>query len=164
MVLKTTLEIIYDKHNDWVSIVRSFGCNKDTAEDIVQETYIKLSRIINSGANLMYNDTEINYYYVFRTLRSMFLDLKRKESKAQLVGFEPELDKRFVLQNNDQDIDQIYNEILGDLKKMHWYDRKIFEYIDEGESITGLSKKTDISYYSVYNTYKKVLEALKNKL
>jgi DNA-directed RNA polymerase specialized sigma24 family protein len=162
--LKTTLEIIYDKHNDWVSIVRSFGCNKDTAEDIVQETYIKLSRIINSGANLMYNETEINYYYVFRTLRSMFLDLKRKESKAHLVGFDPELDKRFVLQNNDQDIDKIYNEILGDLKKMHWYDRKIFEYIDEGESITGLSKKTDISYYSVYNTYKKVLETLKNKL
>lgn len=162
--MKTTLEIIYDKHNDWVSIVRSFGCNKDTAEDIVQETYIKLSRIINSGANLMYNETEINYYYVFRTLRSMFLDLKRKESKAHLVGFDPELDKRFVLQNNDQDIDKIYNEILGDLKKMHWYDRKIFEYIDEGESITGLSKKTDISYYSVYNTYKKVLETLKNKL
>jgi DNA-directed RNA polymerase specialized sigma24 family protein len=162
--LKTTLEIIYDKHNDWVSIVRSFGCNKDTAEDIVQETYIKLNRIINSGTDLMYNETEINYYYVFRTLRSMFLDLKRKEGKAQLVGFEPELDKRFVLQNNDQDIDRIYNEILGDLKKMHWYDRKIFEYIDEGESITGLSKKTDISYYSVYNTYKKVLETLKNKL
>jgi DNA-directed RNA polymerase specialized sigma24 family protein len=162
--LKTTLEIIYDKHNDWVSIVRSFGCNKDTAEDIVQESYIKLNRIINSGTNLMYNDTEINYYYVFRTLRSMFLDLKRKEGKAQLVGFEPELDKRYVLQNNDQDIDKIYNEILGDLKKMHWYDRKIFEYIDEGESITGLSKKTDISYYSVYNTYKKVLETLKNKL
>ena len=143
---------------------RSFGCNKDTAEDIVQESYIKLNRIINSGTNLMYNDTEINYYYVFRTLRSMFLDLKRKEGKAQLVGFEPELDKRYVLQNNDQDIDKIYNEILGDLKKMHWYDRKIFEYIDEGESITGLSKKTDISYYSVYNTYKKVLETLKNKL
>lgn len=162
--MKTTLEIIYDKHNDWVSIVRSFGCNKDTAEDIVQETYIKLNRIINSGTDLMYNDTEINYYYVFRTLRSMFLDLKRKEGKAQLVGFEPELDKRYVLQNNDQDIDKIYNEILGDLKKMHWYDRKIFEYIDEGESITGLSKKTDISYYSVYNTYKKVLETLKNKL
>jgi len=164
LVLKTTLEIIYDKHNDWVSIVRSFGCNKDTAEDIVQETYIKLNRIINSGTDLMYNETEINYYYVFRTLRSMFLDLKRKEGKAQLVGFEPELDKRFVLQNNYQDIDRIYNEILGDLKKMHWYDRKIFEYIDEGESITGLSKKTDISYYSVYNTYKKVLETLKNKL
>lgn len=162
--MKTTLEIIYDKHNDWVSIVRSFGCNKDTAEDIVQETYIKLNRIINSGANLMYNDTEINYYYVFRTLRSMFLDLKRKESKAHLIGFDAELDKRFVLQNNDQDIDQIYNEILTDLKKMHWYDRKIFEYIDDGESITGLSKKTDISYYSVYNTYKKVLETLKNKL
>lgn len=162
--MKTTLEIICDKHNDWVNIVRSFGCNRDTAEDIVQESYIKLNRIINSGANIMYNDKEINYYYVFRTLRSMFLDLKRKESRTSLVSFQTDLDKRYVLQGNDQDIDQIYNEILSDLKKMHWYDRKIFEYIDEGESITGLSKKTDISYYSVYNTYKKVLETLKNKL
>ena len=144
--------------------MRSFGCNKDTAEDIVQESYIKLNRIINSGANIMYNDTEINYYYVFRTLRSMFLDLKRKEKRTQLVNFDADLDKRSTIQMNDQDIDAIYNSLLKDLKKMHWYDRKIFEYIDEGESITGLSKKTDISYYSIYNTYKKVLETLKNKL
>ena len=162
--MKTTLEIIYEKHNDWINIVRSFGCNRDTAEDIVQEGYIKLSRIINSGANIMYNDKEINYYYVFRTLRSLFIDLKRKESRTSFVSFQPDLDKRYVEQMNDQDIDLIYNSILEDLKKMHWYDRKIFEYIDEGESITGLSKKTDISYYSIYNTYKKVLETLKNKL
>ena len=162
--MKTILEIIYEKHKDWINIVRSFGCNKDTAEDIVQESYIKLNRIINSGANIMYNDTEINYYYVFRTLRSMFLDLKRKEKRTQLVNFDADLDKRSTIQMNDQDIDAIYNSLLKDLKKMHWYDRKIFEYIDEGESITGLSKKTDISYYSIYNTYKKVLETLKNKL
>ena len=112
----------------------------------------------------MYNDTEINYYYVFRTLRSMFLDLKRKEKRTQLVNFDADLDKRSTIQMNDQDIDAIYNSLLKDLKKMHWYDRKIFEYIDEGESITGLSKKTEISYYSIYNTYKKVLETLKNKL
>ena len=162
--MKTTLEIIYEKHNDWINIVRSFGCNRDTAEDIVQEGYIKLSRIINSGANIMYNDKEINYYYVFRTLRSLFIDLKRKESRTSFLNFQPDLDKRYVEKMNDHDIDLIYNSILEDLKKMHWYDRKIFEYIDEGESITGLSKKTDISYYSIYNTYKKVLETLKNKL
>jgi DNA-directed RNA polymerase specialized sigma24 family protein len=162
--MKTTLEIIYDKHSDWIAIVRSFGCNKETAEDIVQEAYLKLNRIINSGTDLMYNDTEINYFYVFRTLRSMFLDLKRKEGRVILVGYEPALDKRYVLQNNDQDVERIYKDILSDLEKMHWYDRKIFEYIDDGESITTLSKKTDISYYSVYNTYKKVLQTLKNKL
>jgi hypothetical protein len=94
----------------------------------------------------------------------MFLDLKRKEGRVILVGYEPALDKRYVLQNNDQDVERIYKDILSDLEKMHWYDRKIFEYIDDGESITTLSKKTDISYYSVYNTYKKVLQTLKNKL
>ena len=26
----------------------------------------------------MYNDNEINYYYIFKTLRTLFYDLKRK--------------------------------------------------------------------------------------
>ena len=115
--MKTILEIIYEKHKDWINIVRSFGCNKDTAEDIVQESYIKLNRIINSGANIMYNDTEINYYYVFRTLRSMFLDLKRKEKRTQLVNFDADLDKRSTIQMNDQDIDAIYNSLLKEILK-----------------------------------------------
>lgn len=162
--MKSILEIIYDKHKDWINIVRSFGCNKDTAEDIVQECYLKLNKIINSGANIMYDDKEINYYYVFRTLRSLFIDLKRKESKTILVNYDPLLDTRHTEISNDIDIEKIYKDILDELKEMHWYDRKIFEYIDQGESITGLSKKTDISYYSIYNTYKKVLEHLKNKI
>ena len=44
---------------------------------------------------------------------------------------------------------------------MYWYDRKIFELINSGESIASLSRKTGIQYYSLYNTYNKVKNKLK---
>jgi len=47
---------------------------------------------------------------------------------------------------------------------MHWYDKKIYDYIQEGESIKSLSDKTNISYYSIYNTYNKVKQFLSNKI
>ena len=38
------LTLLYKKHQDWIMIVRGFGCNKDTAEDLVQEMYIKIKK------------------------------------------------------------------------------------------------------------------------
>ena len=57
-----------------------------------------------------------------------------------------------------------YNIIKNELKKLYWYDRKIFEIINGGESIAELSRKTNIPYYSLYNTYKKVKTRLKSLL
>lgn len=47
---------------------------------------------------------------------------------------------------------------------MYWYDKKIFEIVEGGESIAQLSRKSGIPYYSLYNTYKKVKEKLKKLL
>tara|TARA_B100000900_G_scaffold350883_1_gene317677 strand:+ start:23429 stop:23923 length:495 start_codon:yes stop_codon:yes gene_type:complete len=164
--LKTTLEIIFDKHDDWVGIVCSFGCNKSTAEDIVQECYIKLDRLIKSGTNFMYNEKEINHFYVFRTLRSLFIDLKRKEKKTTFVEIDNISEKKLgkLITEFELDITEKYSEIQDELNAMHWYDRRVYNYIEGGESIAGLSEKTEISYYSLYNTYKNVKTKLKKKL
>ena len=66
--MKSTLVLLAEKHDDWIRIVRSFGCNNDTSEDLVQEMYIKIHYIITKGGDIMYNDTEINHFYIFRTL------------------------------------------------------------------------------------------------
>ena len=42
------------------------------------------------------------------------------------------------------------------LDKVYWYDKKVFDLISEGMSIAELSKRSGISYYSLYNTYKNV--------
>jgi DNA-directed RNA polymerase specialized sigma24 family protein len=156
------IEAIFKKHNDWVDIVQTFGCNKETAEDLVQEMYIKIQLKINNGLDISFGDEDINHIYVFKTLRTLFLDLKRKEKniyfESDLVLDEVESD--FSIDN----FDEVYDQVKGELKKMYWYDRKIFDLIDNGKSIAELSRDTNISYYSLYNTYRKVIEKLKQNL
>ena len=44
MTSSKILKKIADEHKNWVKIVKSFGCNTETAEDIVQEMYIKIKK------------------------------------------------------------------------------------------------------------------------
>jgi len=156
------IEVIFKKHNDWVDIVQTFGCNKETAEDLVQEMYIKVQIKINNGLDISFGDEDINHIYVFKTLRTLFLDLKRKEKNIYFESDEvlDDVESDFSIDN----FDEVYDQVKGELKKMYWYDRKIFDLIDNGKSIAELSRDTNISYYSLYNTYRKVIEKLKEKL
>ena len=131
--MKDKIILIAEKNEIWIDIVLSFGCTKETAEDIVQEMYIKIQKTLKNGVaiNIMYNGEEINYYYIFKCL------------------------------NSDVDFEQAYHKMQEELKKMYWYDRKVFEIINSGESIAELSRQSDIPYYSLYNTYHKVKDKLK---
>lgn len=155
------LEKLYKKHKTWLEIVESFGCNPDTAQDIVQSMYLKIGKLIQNGKDISFGD-DVNYFYIFRTLTSIFLDYKRKESKTGLIG----LDELEIQLEEDQDIEyeKQYDKILESLAELYWYDRKVYEIIESGESISELSRKTNISYYSLYNTYKRVKKYLKSKL
>jgi len=157
-----TINDIFKKHKVWVDIVCSFGCNPQTAEDIVQEMYIKIHKKKQAGLNIDYGDNDFNYYYVFKTLKNLFYDLKRKQNKVKIIDIE----YCNNMSSNDNFIDyQIaYNEIKKTLNKMYWYDKKVYELIEQGQSVAQLSRKTGIPYYSLYNTYKKVVKLLKNKI
>ncbi len=157
--MEETIKKLYLKHDTWVDIVSSFGCNKVTAEDLVQEMYIKLQIKLEKGLDINYIDDEINYYYVFKTLRTLFLDLKRKEKNIKYQEID---DSEFV--SHDANYDSTYIDIQEELDKQYWYDKKIFEIINEGMSVASLSRKTGIQYYSLYNTYTKVKEKLKKLL
>ena len=153
------MQLLAKKHSDWVQVVSSFGCDRQLAEDIVQEMYIKIQLKLEKGLDISYGKNDINYYYVFKTLRTLFLDLKRKTKNIKMVDIEN-------LSNFETDIDytEKYDLVKKELKKMYWYDRKVFEIINSGQSIAALSRKTKIQYYSLYNTYKKVKEKLKKLL
>jgi hypothetical protein len=47
---------------------------------------------------------------------------------------------------------------------MHWYDKKVFELIQDEGNISALSRETTIEYRSLYNTYQKVKQKIKSKL
>lgn len=159
--MKTPVELAYEKHNQWVEIVQTFGgLNKEECEDLVQTMYILLIKNTQKGIDYMYND-EINYYYVFKILRGLYVDLIRKKSKVKLVSLE---NIEPVTEIDHNNYDEVYNKLQDILKDMYWYDKKVYEIIEDGTNISELSRKSKISYYSLYNTYKKVKQKLKDNL
>ena len=149
--------LLAKKHKTWIEIVCSFGCNKTIAEDIVQEMYIKVLLKLENGLDIMY-EQEINYYYIFKVLKTLYIDLKRKGKNITIVNIE---DTNLSQYDYDVDYDEAYGKIKDELKNMFWYDRKVFEIVNEGESIAEFSRKSYIEYFSLYNTYRKVKEKLK---
>lgn len=159
--MKTPVELAYEKHNQWVEIVQTFGgLNREECEDLVQTMYILLIKNTQKGVDYLYND-EINYYYVFKILRGLYVDLIRKKSKVKLISLE---NIEPVTEIDHNNYDEIYNKLQDILKDMYWYDKKVFEIIEDGTNISELSRKSKISYYSLYNTYKKVKQKLKENL
>ena len=160
----TTLEKIAQKHKDWLRIVKSFGCKNEYCEDIVQTMYIKVHTLLSNGTDISYGD-EINHFYIYRILRSLFIDLCRKESKITKVNVE--YLEKFVQQEElkeYKDIEGKMKQLDSVLDKIYWYDKKVFDLISGGMSIAELSKNSGISYYSLYNTYKNVKNLIKENI
>lgn len=160
------LKLAYDKHNDWVSIVLSFGCNPAVAEDIVQEVYIKLGRLIDNGLDASYGD-EVNYYYIYKQLRGTYLNLVKQKHKINMQYIEEMGIPEIELEEADDekyDVLNLMKNLDKELEQMYWYDRKVFEIIMGGKKIAELSRDTDIGYYSLYNTFRNTINTLKDKL
>ena len=153
------LKKLFERHKDWCDIVESFGCNPQTAEDIVQEMYLKIGKLVAQGKDITFGN-DVNHFYIFRTLTTIFLDYKRRERKEGDFDF----DNYDIEDEQEVEYKKKYESILEELDNMYWYDKKVYEIIESGESISELSRKTNISYYSLYNTYKKVKKYLKDKL
>ncbi len=175
---------ILARHNDlWLSYVLSFKVNTDTAKDIVQEFYLKMS---NFEGDIMIGE-RINFYFVYLVLRNMIFDLKKKEKRFAIDNFSTDLEKvrkndvaneYFIMIDeeniktdtsksqyitkwiNEHNLDDLNLENTEDLKKI--YNACVFnEVLLEKKSIAELSRETTISYYSLYNTIKIIKNEIK---
>jgi|TARA_R100001224_G_scaffold112791_1_gene96192 hypothetical protein len=149
-----------NRHNDWIRIAKSFGAD-DYAEDLVQEMYIRTLKYIDNGKDLSYKN-DINYLYIYQMLRHMAINLLLKKRKVSVINIDNV--KNQTKSAQEINIEKIYVRINKELDRMFWYDAKIYRIIESGVSIKELSKKTKISYYSLYRTYNKVKNKLKELL
>ena len=153
--------LVAKKHDTWVDIVSTFGCTRTVAEDITQEMYIKIQLQVEKGLDIMYQD-DINYYYIFKTLKTLFLDLKRKQKGIVMVNIDDEYVSSLgkAVATEDVNFESAYQDVEDELSKMYWWNRKVFEIVNEGESIAEFSRKSKISYTILYNAYRKVKKKL----
>jgi len=160
----------------WVGYVLDLGCNIETAKDIVQEFYVKMHL---TKSDYLYNDDEPNFFGCYLILRNMVFDLKRKEKKYSIISDEnitDSIDEDYI---EGQELDDKYNALNEWLNKntlsiesgVFEYDsdvlRKIYyktifeEIFYNNKKISVLSRETGISYYSLYNTVKRIKEQIK---
>lgn len=160
----------------WVGYVLDLGCNIETAKDIVQEFYVKMHL---TKSDYLYNDDEPNFFGCYLILRNMIIDLKRKEKKYSIISDEnikDSIDEDYI---ESQELDDKYNALNEWLNKntlsiesgVFEYDsdvlRKIYyktifeEIFYNNKKISVLSRETGISYYSLYNTVKRIKEQIK---
>ena len=154
------LEKIYASHNKWINTVLKFGCTQDEAEDIVGNMYVIIGTMLKKGLNIAYGD-DVNYYYIYLTLKTSFLQMKNRQTKEKKVSIDLILD---IEAGSYVDFDAANDIVLEELDNVHWYDKKVFELIQGEYSITELSNKTNITYHSLYNTYRKTKQKLKDKI
>lgn len=161
-----TLKLLAEKHSTWVEITKTFGLDKMTAEDLVQDMYLKIdawSKRNERTASILYEGKEINYYFVFKTLRTLFLDYIRREQRSILKQSEEVLQPSYIFERIDKDINEKRIQTL--IKDLAWYDRKVFELVyNQNMSMLKLSEMTGISYYSIYRTIQKIKRLIKKEI
>lgn len=161
------LKKLADKHSTWLEITMTFGLDRMTAEDLVQDMYIKIhgwmSRNGKKAEDIIYDKDEINYYFVFRTLRTLFLDRCRKSKRVILKQSEDVLEPDYIFHLIDGETAEKRLKIA--LNGMHWYDKKVFELVYRQQwSILKLSQMTGISYHSLYRTVNKIKKIVKKEI
>lgn len=171
------LDILYLKHETWVKYVISFGCPSDIAEDYVQEMYIKIHNYSQKGNDLMFNQNEVNYFFIYVTLKNMYYDDIRAKKKITFTELEDNqvIDETETVDNYieqsealkrwvdelDKEINKIqeYNQYQASLCYIRFIFQKIFV---ENISVQQLANETNLSYWSIRNTVLRIKQQIKD--
>jgi hypothetical protein len=178
--MRNLLDILSEKHSTWIKYIVSFGCKIDIAEDFVQEMYIKIYNYSQRKDNdLMFNESEVNYFFVYVTLKNMYYDNLRRNKNIVIVSVEEvnlEDDSvysevLFNIQSDkvnawvlslDKQINEIkeYNIEKASLSYIKFVYQKVFV---ENNSVSELSRDVGISYWSLRNTVQIIKHQIKNE-
>ena len=158
----------------------AFLNNREDAEDLVQEMYLRLHGYHIKFSKIKYKD-EVNRYFIYTVLKNMALQFIRK--KVYTV----EIQDVAADQEYFDDKEEILIKIQQEVDTWDFYDRVLFEtYMYSGLSLRDLAYGTDkkprmiantkyikvaavkngtgISVSSMFNTIKKLKERLKYKI
>ena len=167
------LEILAKNHKKWIEMVKGMGCNASKAEDIVQDSYIRMHKYISGGTDISYNNDDVNTWYFYLTLRSVYLGSKEKKS---VDNFTEEFNIDLLYdelqhQYNELspivshcDFDNLIEKIFKEVNSWEFYHKNMFiAYFTTNSSLRKISSKTNIGTNSIYNSTKKYKEIIKNK-
>lgn len=151
--------ILSKKHKDWFYMAKSFGLSDNDANEIVQQMYIRICDYVSDVKKIMYNETEVNTYYVYVTLRNLYLSQFYKIDKRMVYSediSENEFDHQQVeikLEEEKEYFDKVIDRIDSIVDDWYWYDKRVFNiHFYEQMSMRKIARETKISLSSIFNT------------
>jgi RNA polymerase sigma factor (sigma-70 family) len=160
------LEKLAKHHDLWIKMLVNLGCNAPLAQDLVQDMYIRLHRLVKDESKIMYGN-DINRYFIWTTLRNMYFS--RLKSNKQMPTYELndnddlELDSYNI--EKDNSFESIQSRIDEIVSTWSVYDKKLFSlYFIQGMSLRKIAKGAGIGLNSIHNSVKSYREALREEL
>lgn len=157
------IDLLAEKDSDWINMAKSFGVSDEDARELVQEMYLRLHRYVDEPEKIMYNETEVNTFYVYVTLRNIHLTgLKR----IPLYGYlDDNVLKTYEELNIEKEVafDNIISRIRSEVDNWYWYDKKLWQiHFDKQKSMRSISNETTISLSSIFNTLKRCKNTIRD--
>ena len=147
------LELLAKRNDEWIRMAMSFGADRDAAQDLVQDMYIRMYKYVDNPERIMYNEDEVNTYFVFVVLRNLFIT-SQKGVKFESIDM-ADVDDSHDEPNYEMETthNNLLNELWEEVESWHWYDTKLFKlYHNTDMTIKKISEETKISERSIWNT------------
>jgi DNA-directed RNA polymerase specialized sigma24 family protein len=163
------LELLASKHNVWLNMVMSFGCDYQTAQDIVQNMYLRMHKYVKDEQRIMYNNEEVNRFFIYVTLKNMWKTYLTNANKYDVFeireeeGYDMPEVEHF---SNEMDVafELLLARIQTEMRTWHRYDRILSEkYFKSDYSLRDIASGSGISLTSIFNTIKTNKKILKKK-
>ena len=164
--MQDLLQILGGQHRQWCKMVSSFGCPQHLVEDIVQEMYIRMYKYVETPDKILYEGNEINTYYIYVTLRNMYIDYTKVKARLPIVHDHEITDSELTYDVSEQELllKDLSDKVWKEVNEWHWYDNKMFEiYMNSDMSMRDISRETTISLRSIFNTIKNGKDRIKDR-
>ena len=85
--MSRVLEVVSRENDKWLDLAQKcFQLNRDDAHEIVQGMYLKLHNYVKDVDKIMYNDTEVNSFYIYKVMHNLW---RSTYHKTQTTGRTP---------------------------------------------------------------------------
>jgi RNA polymerase sigma factor (sigma-70 family) len=141
------LEELAKRDKDWRKMAFHICKSHDTADDIVQDMYLKFANY----------DKKVNDFYIYFAIKSIWLD-RLKDKKTKTV----ELIDNFNIfaDTYDFELDEIKEITLKKVKQLPFFERELLKVTTQEMSQRELSRQTGINLLVIQKTVKKTKEQL----
>jgi len=170
------IELLSKYHKLWISMGISMGIPNYLVDDIVHDMYLRLNKYIKNPKKIMYNENDINKFYVYITIKNLYNDYLKQKNKHRTLNID-DIEVSYEIVEPSTQL-QLENELkkqkaeetmIENIKKEveswdRWYDQKLFKiYYETDISMRKLSADTNISVTSIFNSCKNYKQIINTK-